>query len=160
MQENYKMLATTLFGLEEVLAKELLILGAQQIKVGNRNVSFLGDKGFMYKANLALRTAVRILKPIRSFSVVDEDSLYNKLKSVPWDKYLQSNGSFVINAVVNSDNFTSNSHYISLKSKDAIVDFFRDKYDERPDIDLKHPDVRIHVHIQHINISGKLVPSE
>lgn len=149
MQENYKMLATTLFGLEEVLAKELLVLGAQQIKVGNRNVSFLGDKGFMYKANLALRTAVRILKPIRSFSVVDEESLYNKLKRVPWDKYIQSKGSFAINAVVHSDNFTSNSHYISLKSKDALVDFFRDKYNERPDVDLKHPDVRIHVHIQH-----------
>ncbi len=149
MQENYKMLATTLFGLEEVLAKELQILGAQQVKTGNRSVSFVGDKGFMYKANLALRTAVRILKPIRSFSVTDEDSLYDKLKSLPWHLHLNSKGSFVINAVVHSDKFTSNSHYISLKSKDAIVDYFREKFGERPDVDLKHPDIRIHVHIQH-----------
>ncbi len=149
MQENYKMLATTLFGLEEVLAKELQILGAQQVKIGNRSVSFIGDKGFMYKANLALRTAVRILKPIRSFSVTDEDSLYDKLKSIPWQLHLNSKGSFAINAVVHSHKFTSNSHYISLKSKDAIVDFFREKYGERPDVDLKHPDIRIHVHIQH-----------
>lgn len=149
MQENYKMLATTLFGLEEVLAKELQILGAQQVKTGNRSVSFIGDKGFMYKANLALRTAVRILKPIRSFSVTDEDDLYDKLKNIPWQLHLNTKGSFAINAVVHSDKFTSNSHYISLKSKDAIVDFFREKYGERPDVDLKHPDIRIHVHIQH-----------
>lgn len=149
MQENYKMLATTLFGLEEVLSKELQKLGAQNVLIGNRSVSFLGDKGFMYKANLALRTAIRILKPIRSFTVLDEDSLYNKLKAIPWEEYLHSAGSFAINSVVHSKDFTSNSHYISLKSKDAIVDYFRDKYDERPDVDLKHPDVRIHVHIQH-----------
>ena len=156
MQDNYKMIATTLFGLEEVLAKELLSLGAQKPKVGNRSVSFLGDKGFMYKANLALRTAVRILKPIRSFTVTDEDSLYQKLKKISWDDYLHTNGSFAINAVVHSDNFTTNSHYISLKSKDAIVDYFRDKYDERPNVDLKHPDVRIHVHIQHTTCTVSL----
>jgi putative N6-adenine-specific DNA methylase len=156
MQDNYKMLATTLFGLEEVLAKELLILGAQQIKTGNRSVSFMGDKGFMYKANLALRTAVRILKPIRSFSVNDESVLYEKLKKIPWDQYLHASGSFAINAVVHSDNFTTNSHYISLKSKDAVVDYFRDQYGERPDVDLKHPDVRIHVHIQHTTCTVSL----
>lgn len=149
MQENYKMLATTLFGLEEVLAKELRDLGAQNVMIGNRSVSFVGDKGFMYKANLALRTAIRILKPIRSFTVYDEESLYKKLKMLPWEEYLKANGSFAINAVVHSKDFTTNSHYISLKAKDAIADFFRDKYDERPDVDLKHPDVRIHVHIQH-----------
>jgi putative N6-adenine-specific DNA methylase len=147
--KNYKMLATTLFGLEEVLAKELRALGAQNVMIGTRNVSFVGDKGFMYKANIALRTAIRILKPIRSFTVTDETSLYNKLKTLPWEDYLHKSGSFAINSVVHSQDFTSNSHYISLKSKDAIVDFFRDKYGERPDVDLKYPDVRIHVHIQH-----------
>ncbi len=147
--KNYKMLATTLFGLEEVLAKELRGLGAQNVMIGTRNVSFIGDKGFMYKANIALRTAIRILKPIRSFTVVDEESLYNKLKALPWEEYLHKTGSFAINSVVHSQDFTSNSHYISLKSKDAIVDFFRDKYGERPDVDLRHPDLRIHVHIQH-----------
>jgi len=149
MQENYKMLATTLFGLEEVLAKELTNLGAQSVLIGNRNVSFVGDKGFMYKANLALRTAIRILKPIRSFSVTDEHSLYKKLKGINWEDYIHLDGTFAINSVVFSKDFTSNSHYISLKAKDAIADYFRDKYDKRPDVELKHPDVRIHVHIQH-----------
>ncbi len=156
MEDNYKMLATTLFGLEEVLAKELLNLGAQNVKAGKRSVSFIGDKGFMYKANLALRTAIRILKPIRSFTATNEDILYDKLKRIPWEDFLYSKGSFAINAVVNSDEFTSNSHYISLKSKDAIVDFFRDKYGERPDVDLKHPDIRIHVHIQNTTCTVSL----
>ncbi len=143
------MLATTLFGLEDVLAKELRNLGAQNVTIGTRNVSFVGDKGFMYKANIALRTAIRILKPIRSFTVLDEDDLYKKLQKLPWEKYLHETGSFAINSVVHSKEFTSNSHYISLKSKDAIVDYYRDKYGERPDVDLRHPDLRIHVHIQH-----------
>jgi len=147
--KNYRMLATTLFGLEDVLAKELRNLGAQNVTIGTRNVSFVGDKGFMYKANIALRTAIRILKPIRSFTVLDEDDLYKKLQKLPWEKYLHETGSFAINSVVHSKEFTSNSHYISLKSKDAIVDYYRDKYGERPDVDLRHPDLRIHVHIQH-----------
>ena len=149
MNKNYKMLATTLFGLEDVLATELRNLGAQNVQIGNRSVSFIGDKGFMYKANLALRTAIRILKPIRSFSVDNEQTLYNKLKNISWEEYLGSKSTFAINAVVHSKEFTSNSHYISLKTKDAIADYFREKYNERPNVDLKYPDVRIHVYIQH-----------
>lgn len=156
MQDNYKMLATTLFGLEEVLAKELTKLGAQSVLIGNRSVSFVGDKGFMYKANLALRTAVRILKPIRSFTVTDEHSLYKRLKTIKWEEYINSDGSFAINSVVHSKDFTTNSHYISLKAKDAIADYFREKYDQRPDVDLKHPDLRIHVHIQHTTCTVSL----
>jgi putative N6-adenine-specific DNA methylase len=149
MNKNYKMLATTLFGLEDVLATELRNLGAQNVQIGNRSVSFIGDKGFMYKANLALRTAIRILKPIRSFSVDNEQTLYNKLKNISWEEYLGSKSTFAINAVVHSKEFTSNSHYISLKTKDAIADYFRERYNERPNVDLKYPDVRIHVYIQH-----------
>ena len=143
------MLATTLYGLEEVLGKELKELGAQNVLLGNRSVSFIGDKGFMYKCNLALRTAIRILVPIRSFSVDNEHTLYSKLKKIPWEEYLNSTSTFAINAVVNSKEFTSNSHYISLKTKDAIADFFREKYDKRPNVDLQHPDLRIHIYIQH-----------
>ena len=82
MSSNYKMVATTMFGLEEVLANELTELGAQKVKVGVRNVSFFGDMGFMYKANITLRTAIRILKPIQSFRVFDEDDLYKKLQQI------------------------------------------------------------------------------
>lgn len=148
MNRNYKMVATTLFGLEEVLAEELKNMGAQEVKTGIRNVSFVGDKGFMYKANMGLRTAIRILKPINVFKVYDEDDMYKKLQRIRWDEILNIHQTFAINAVVNSKKFTSNTHYIALKSKDAVVDYFRQKYKQRPSIDIKHPDVRVHIHIQ------------
>ncbi len=147
MQENFQMTATTLFGLEEVLAKELTDLGAQEVKQGNRSVSFQGDKGFMYKANIALRTAIRILKPIKRFKVRDEEDLYKKVKQIRWDKYLEVDGSFIINAAIHQTQVSNNSHYVTLKTKDAIVDYFREKYEKRPDIDAKYPDLAIHIHI-------------
>ncbi len=156
MQENFNMLATTLFGLEEVLAKELLHLGARDIKPGNRSVSFVGDKGFMYKANLALRTAVRILKPIRRFTAHNEQEMYDKLRKLPWHQYVKPQGTFAVNAVVHSANFTGNSHYIALKAKDAVADAFREKFGVRPNVDLRHPDLRIHIHLQHTTCTVSL----
>jgi len=148
MNHNFKMVATTMFGLEEVLSEELKNLGAQNVEIGIRSVSFTGDKGFMYKANIALRTAIRILKPIKRFQVFDEDDLYKKLQLINWENYLDVGGTFSIGAVVNSKNFTTNSHYITLKSKDAIADYFRHKFHKRPNVDVKYPDVKIHVHIK------------
>ena len=148
MSHNFKMVATTIFGLEEVLATELTNLGAQDVEIGVRNVSFTGDKGFMYKANMALRTAIRILKPIKRFKVHDEDDLYKKIQTIDWEREMSVDSTFAIGAVVNSKNFTTNSHYISLKSKDAIADYFRHKYHKRPNVDVKFPDLKIHVHIQ------------
>ncbi|MBL4643823.1 MAG: class I SAM-dependent RNA methyltransferase [Flavobacteriaceae bacterium] len=147
-RKDFKMVATTMFGLEEVLATELKNLGAQDVVVGIRNVSFKGDGGFMYKANIALRTAIRILKPIKSFKVYDEEDLYDSLQKIKWENYLDVDGTFSIGAVVNSKHFTTNSHYITLKSKDAVADYFRHKYSRRPNVDLKYPDLKIHVHIQ------------
>ena len=100
MERNYRMVATTMAGLEEVLAEELKQLGAQDVQSGVRNVAFKGDKGFMYKSNLALRTAIRILKPIRSFRVYDEDDLYKKLQQIRWEEYLSHSNTFAINAAV------------------------------------------------------------
>lgn len=147
MQDNFQMTATTLFGLEEVLAREILQLGGQKVKPGNRSVSFVGDKGFMYKANLSLRTAIRILKPIQKFKVGNEEELYQNIKIIPWEQYLTPKHTLAIHAVVHSKDFTDNSYYIALKSKDAIVDYFREKTGERPSIDIKHPDLSIHVYI-------------
>ena len=148
MNTNFKMTATTLKGLEGVLAEELKKLGAQDIKEGIRSVTFRGDQGFLYKANIALRTAIRILKPIRTCKVYDEEDLYEAIQKIKWEKYLDVEGTFAIGAVVNSKNFTSNSHYIALKSKDAVADYYRHKYSKRPNVDLDYPDVKIHVHIQ------------
>lgn len=139
-----------MFGFESLLAKELRNLGAMDVKEGVRSVSFKGDKGFMYKANMSLRTAVRILKPIHGFRVNDEHDLYKQLQRMSWERFLTDKNTFAIDAVVSSDNFT-NSHYVSLKSKDAIVDYFRDKTGKRPSVDIKHPDVRLNIHINRGN---------
>ena len=140
------MVAKTLFGFEELLANELRNLGARDVKIGIRNVSFLGDKGFMYKANLCLRTAVKILKPIKTFKVFNEQDLYNQVYKMTWEDYLKSTGTLAIDATVHSTIFT-HSKYIALKTKDAIVDKFRDTTGERPNIDLRFPDLKINVHI-------------
>jgi len=146
MEENYKMVAKTLFGFEDLLEKELTQLGAQGIKKGTRNVSFSGDKGFMYKANLGLRTAIKILKPIHTFTVSSEQDLYTKIYNMQWDKYLKSTGTLAVDATIHSDLFT-HSLYIAQKTKDAIVDKFRDTTGQRPNVDLKFPDLKINVHI-------------
>jgi putative N6-adenine-specific DNA methylase len=144
--ENFKMIAKTFFGFEEILAKELQQLGAQEVEIGTRMVSFVGDKGFMYKANLSLRTALKILKPIYYFRATNELGLYKGIQGIDWSKYLQSNRTFVIDTTVHSDNF-KHSQFVSQKCKDAIVDQFRDKTGERPSIDKDFPDMRINVHI-------------
>ncbi|PTX42828.1 putative N6-adenine-specific DNA methylase [Christiangramia gaetbulicola] len=147
MANNFRMIAKTLYGFESILAKELLDLGAMEIKEGNRMVSFVGDKGFMYKANLCLRTAIKILKPYESFKANSEQELYDNIKRLPWEKFLDVKGSLAIDSAVHSDIFT-HSQYVALKTKDAIVDRFREKFGERPDVDLDFPDLRINIHIE------------
>ena len=146
MENNFKMLAKTLYGFEDLLAKELTQLGAQDIKKGVRNVSFKGDLGFMYKANLALRTAIKILVPIKTFQISNENDLYRKVYGMEWDNYLKPTGSLAIDATVHSKQFT-HSKFIALKTKDAIVDKFRDTSGKRPNIDLRFPDLKVNVHI-------------
>jgi len=147
MEENFKMVAKTFFGFEEILAKELLQLGAQQIKPGNRMVSFVGDLGFLYKANLCLRTALKILKPIHTARVQDEDALYQLFYDFPWEDFLDVDSKFVIDSVVHGTLFT-HSQFAYQKAKDGLVDQFRDRYNERPSVDLNRPDLRINLHIQ------------
>jgi putative N6-adenine-specific DNA methylase len=146
MEKNFKMIAKTLFGLEEVLATELRKLGASKVEMGTRNVSFEGDTGFMYKANLCCRTAIKILKPITTFNVFTEEDISKKVYEFPWEDFMDVDGSLAVDATVFSDKFT-HSKYISLKTKDAIVDRFRDKEGRRPDVDLDHPTLRINIHI-------------
>ena len=144
--ENFKMVAKTFFGFEEILAKELQQLGAQEVEIGTRMVSFKGDKGFMYKANLSLRSALKILKPIYHFRAFNDQSLYKGIQGIDWSKYLNANQTFVIDTTIHSDNF-KHSQFVSQKAKDAIVDQFRDKFGQRPSIDKDFPDLRINIHI-------------
>lgn len=155
MEDNFKMVAKTFFGFEEILAKELQLLGAQDVEVGTRMVSFKGDKGFMYKANLSLRTALKILKPIYYFRAFNEESLYKGISGINWSDYINSNQTFVIDSTVHSDKF-NHSEFVSQKCKDAIVDQFRARTGQRPSIDKTYPDLRINVHIDKDQVSVAL----
>ena len=149
MKENtdFKMVAKTFFGLEEILADELLKLGAKKINIGVRNVSFYGDKGFLYKENLSLRTAIRILKPIVVFDVNDDKELYSSFFNFNWEDYISVDNTFAIDSVLNSDFFT-HSLYVSQKAKDGIVDRYRKLFKTRPTVDSINPDLKINIHIR------------
>jgi putative N6-adenine-specific DNA methylase len=150
-----KLVAKTLKGLEEILAEELLEIGAQNIEIQNRSCTFEGDLKVLYRANLELRTALRILIPIWGSQVRTEQHIYEDVQAINWEKYLDVDSTFAIDSTVHSDYFT-HSHYISLLTKDAIVDQFREKFDKRPSIDTDRPDLRIHVYISDDNFEISL----
>ncbi len=145
-QDNYPMIAKTLFGLEEILAKELRKMGGQDVEVGKRMVSFKGDKGFMYKANLNARTALRILKPFANFQIRNEEDLYKQVKKIDWTEIIKEGETFIIDATVNSE-YYKHSLFMAQKCKDGIVDFMREKTGSRPNVDKDNPDKRINLHI-------------
>ncbi len=147
MKENrIDMIAKTFEGLEEVLAKELSDLGAEDIGLLKRGIEFKGDKKLLYKANYSCRTALRILVPVARFKAAGETMLYDGVRAIPWEKYLDFSGKFTIDSVISYSPF-SHSGFVSLKSKDAIVDRFRDKFGKRPSVDNVDPDLRINVHM-------------
>lgn len=146
LNTTFNIVAKTQQGLEPLLAKELEILGASNIEQHKRAVSFDGDKALLYKANLYLRTALRILIPIHRFEAVNEQELYNGVKEVNWEQYMDVDGTLAIEASTNSDLF-NHTQYISQKTKDAIVDQFREKYGVRPSVDINRPDLRLNLHI-------------
>lgn len=145
-EKNFYMLAKTMYGLEEILADELKNLGAQNINIQNRAVSFKGDTGFMYKANLNLRTCLRILKPIQTFQAHNEKELYKNILKIDWEKYLTTESTFATHATTNSEVF-NHSKYASLLVKDGIADYFRNKYGKRPNVNTENPDLTINLHI-------------
>ena len=144
---DFRMVAKTFFGLEDVLCAELLKLGAKNIKKGVRNVSFVGDKGFLYKCNLSLRTAIKILKPITAFKIKTNKELYSSFNNFPWEKYISVESSFSIESVLISE-FFSHSLFFSQKAKDGIVDRFRKLYKKRPNIDSINPEIKLNLHLR------------
>ncbi len=139
-------IAKTFHGLETILAKELTQLGATNIEERKRAVQFDGDQALLYRANLHLRTALRILQPIHYFHAQTEQQLYNKVDEIDWSEYIDVNSTFAIDSVVHS-RFFKHSKYIALKTKDAIVDQFRKKTGRRPSIDVERPDLRLNLYI-------------
>jgi putative N6-adenine-specific DNA methylase len=142
------MIAKTMAGLEEVLAEELIGLGANNLQIGRRMVSFDGDLTLMYKANIHCRTALRILRPVYEFKAKNTDEIYKKVKGMNWFEHLTENSTFAIDAVTFSDYFT-HSKFVAYRVKDAIVDYFIQRTDKRPSIDTKDPDLLINFHIAH-----------
>lgn len=144
------LVAKTLMGLEEVLAAELINLGADQVEINRRAVSFEGDKALLYKANLHLRTALRVLMPVYTFKAKTPEEVYDALSKFDWEKYLDVDQTFAIESTVFSD-FFPHSRFVTYKVKDALVDSFRAKYGKRPDVNPENPDVSFNFHIsQHI----------
>lgn len=143
---DFEMKVTTFFGLEEILARELQQLGGRNIIPFKRGVSVVGDIGFLYKANLCLHTALKVIVPITKFTANNEHELYEAIKLIEWEKFISNQDSLMVESVVNSEIF-SHSLFISQKVKDGIVDRFRDNTGKRPDVDLIRPVFKLYVHI-------------
>ncbi len=152
--KTFEIIAKTFKGLEEVLAKELIALGANDVELGRRMVSCKGDLAFLYKANLHVRTAIRFLVPIAHFKAKNTDQLYQQVKMIEWEKYLDTKTSFLIDSTIYSDDFI-NSQFASYRVKDAIADYFVEKTGKRPSVSISNPDLMINVHISqtHCTIS-------
>ena len=144
--EEFKIIAKTFQGLEEVLAKELTALGANNIELGRRMVSFTGDQEMLYRVNFCLRTAVKVLKPIKEFKAQDADEVYEVVKRMDWAKYMDVTTTFLIDAVVFSEQL-KHSRFVAYRVKDAIADYWREKTGERPNVGITNPDLRINVHV-------------
>ena len=132
----------TLFGLENVLADEIRELGGQNVFPMKRSVNCEGNLEFLYKANLHLRTALKVLVPIHTFTAQTEDQLYREVSKFDWSQYFNANQTFAIDNTIHSEYF-KHSKYAALKTKDAIVDQFRNKTGKRPSIDVSNPDVKL-----------------
>ncbi len=141
-----KILIKTLHGLEEILAEEIRELGgADAIRVEKRAVSCEGDKTFLYKSNLHLRTAMKVLVPLYSFEANNEDELYAAVKKFDWGNYIHLDQTFAIDNTIRSTIFR-HSKYVALKTKDAIADQFMAKLGKRPNIDIQSPDIQLDIH--------------
>ena len=146
MRREFQMLAKTFKGLEEVLAKELVELGANNVQIERRAVSFTGDKRMLYMANFCLRTASRILVPIAQFKARHTDDIYEQVKQIDWSEYMTTKMTFQIDATVYSDYFR-HSQFVTYRVKDAIVDWWMERVGVRPSVKLTNPDLYLNVHI-------------
>jgi len=144
--KDFEMTAKTFLGLEEVLAEELIALGANNVEIQRRAVSFTGSLALMYKANLYCRTASRILMPILTFAAGSADEVYEQVKTINWSTYLNLDSTFAVDSTVYSEQFR-HSKYAAYRVKDAVADWFSEKYGRRPSVDVSDPQLLIHLHI-------------
>lgn len=155
MENQMQLVAKTFQGLEDVLADELRTLGADDVREGTRMVSFKGDKEMLYKANFCCRTALRILKPIHTFTACDADELYEQAKHFNWEQLLSPEKTFAIDSTVYSDEFR-HSKFVTYRVKDAIADYFTERMGKRPSIRLTNADILLNVHIYNDKVTLSL----
>jgi putative N6-adenine-specific DNA methylase len=150
-----KIIAKTLYGLEEVLAEELVTLGALNVKAGNRAVVFEGNKSLLYRVNYNSRVALSFMVPLNEYSIRKPSDLYDGAFNLPWDNYLDASQTFAITSVVTSKHFT-HTGYPALVVKDAIADYFRRRTSKRPTVDSRSPDIQVNLHISHDRVTLSL----
>lgn len=141
-----EMVATTLYGMEPFLAEELEQLGAKSVAIDKKAVRFMGDKALLYRCNLQLRTAIKVIQPIGKFQARNPDEMYDAIKQIPWDKYIDLKQTFAVDVALNT-NYFNHSHYLALRIKDGIVDYYRQKKGCRPDVNPDQPDIPIHLYV-------------
>jgi putative N6-adenine-specific DNA methylase len=150
-----KFVAKTLYGLENVLARELTDLGAFGVEVANRAVFFEGDKALLYRANYSARTALAFLMPVAEFRIRTKEDLYSGGAKVEWKNYMDENDTFSIVPVVNSPLF-GHTGYAALVLKDAIADYFRKKTNKRPSVNNDNPGILINLHVSNDRVTVSL----
>ena len=153
--KQFSMIAKTFKGLEEVLSGELVELGANDVKIERRAVSFTGDKQLLYRANMCLRTASRVLVPVMTFKAKDADEVYEHVKTIDWSKYMSVQTGFQIDSTVYSETFR-HSRYVTYRVKDAIADWWNEREGKRPSVKLSNPDLYINVHIANEQVTVSL----
>jgi putative N6-adenine-specific DNA methylase len=141
-----KIIVKTLFGLEEILKKEIEDLGFKQVSVLNRAVELEGEWKDVYTLNYKCRVAIAVLVKIEEFRIKKEDDLYKEAKKIDWTKYFDVKKTFAVKGAVFSELF-NHTQFPMLLVKDAIADVFRDKFEERPNVNVKSPQVLFDMHI-------------
>ncbi|MCU0432664.1 MAG: THUMP domain-containing protein [Bacteroidia bacterium] len=152
---EFRMVAKTMPGLEAELARELVKIGARNVEEHRRAVSFVGDKGTMYKANYLLRTALRVLMPVEQFEASNEQELYDGIRRIDWEQWMGPDDTLAVDATANSE-FFDHTFYLAQKTKDAIVDQFRDKHGRRPSVEKFSPTLRINIHVNEASVTVSL----
>ena len=137
-------------GVDDLLLDEIKALGITNIKESFSGVSFEGGLKDAYKVCLWSRLASRVLMQLKEFEAADDEQLYKQVQTIDWSEYLKVDGTLAVNCHLINSGMT-NSQYAALKVKDAIVDQFMDKYDERPSVDRDMPDVRVNLFINKDN---------
>jgi putative N6-adenine-specific DNA methylase len=156
-----KFVAKTLYGLEKVLAEELINLGAADVEVVNRAVLFKGDKNLLYTVNYCTRTALSVLMPVADFRIRSKEDLYDGGSKIEWDRLFDADDTFSVVPVINSPHF-GHTGYAGLIIKDAIADYFRKKTGRRPTVNTDDPRILINLHISNdlvtVSLDSSVVP--